>query len=258
MAGHADALSLDLQDSVIDARKVEAREAVRQFLVSLSTPKMKVIIVRVNAIGTAQFEADVKAITDTMVDLINIPRVESADELRRTQSLTGEIPILVNIETPKGLREAFEIASAHPRVAGLQLGLADLIEPLGMDRYNAAIVQELQLRIRLAAAEAHVFAYDSAYPDIDDLDGLRREAEMARALGYLGKSAIHPCQVQTINEVFSPTPGEIAHALAVIEGARNAELAGTAVFKIGGKMVDAPFVTRAENTLALARRLGLA
>ena len=256
MAGEADALSIDLQDAVDESRKGQARRAAGEFLRSLPKPRAKVIIVRVNAISTRHFEADIEAISGFDPDMVNLPCVESAEDLSRAAAVTGEIPILANIETAKGLRLAAEIA-AHPKVAGLQLGFGDLLEPLGIDRYNPAVVLQFQLAMRLAAGEAGVFAYDSAYANVEDLDGLRREAEGARKLGYLGKSAIHPRQVPVINAVFRPSEVEIAHSLKVVESAREAKAGGVGAWMVDGKMVDAPFVVRAQNTLALAKRLGL-
>ena len=162
-----------------------------------------------------------------------------------------------NIETPRGLRFAAEIALASPRVVGLQAGWGDLIEPLGIDRYNPAMIQAIQLQIRIAAGEADVWAYDGAWANIEDTEGYRREAEMARRLGYIGKSAIHPTQVPIANEVFRPTDDEIAHSLKVVEAARAAAEKGVGAYTVNGRMVDAPFVRRAEDILDLARRLKL-
>ena len=115
-----------------------------------------------------------------------------------------------------GLRLAAEIAAADPRVAGLQIGFADLFEPLGIDRRDAAAVQQVQLAVRLAAGEAGVLAYDAAFADVNDAEGFRREAEVARRLGFIGKSCIHPSQVPIANAVFRPSEAEIAQALRVV------------------------------------------
>lgn len=257
MAGDADALSFDLQDAVDESQKHAARTAVSAFLSALPRQKSKIIIVRVNAVTSRHFEADVEALRGTAIDMINIPLIESAEDLREAARITSEIPILANIETAKGLRLAHEIAVAHPALVGLQLGFGDMLEPLGIDRCNAAVVLQIQLAMRLAAGEAGVFAYDSAYTDIDDNEGLRREAEGARKLGYLGKSAIHPRQVPIINSAFRPDADQIAHALKVVQTAGAAKASGVGAWTVDGKMVDAPFVTRARDTLALAGRLGL-
>jgi citrate lyase subunit beta/citryl-CoA lyase len=102
-----------------------------------------------------------------------------------------------------------------------------------------------------------VWAYDGAYANFKDPEGYKREAEASRRLGYLGKSCIHPSQVALANAVFRPSEAEIAHSLQVVEAAREAAAKGIGAFTVNGKMVDAPFVRRAEAVLALARKLKL-
>ncbi len=268
LAGEADAISIDLEDAVEESRKREARAAVREFLRALPADKSKTIIVRVNGLATGHFEADLEAIAGPGLDLVNVPMTETGEDVRRAaaalaraeqaQGLAAPIGILANVETPKAFRLAAEMAGADPRVAGLQLGFGDLLEPLRIDRYDPAVVLQFQLGVRLAAGEAGVFAYDSAFANVRDTDALRREAETARRLGYLGKSAIHPSQVPVINAAFRPTDAEIAHSLRVVEAARVATAKGVGAYMVDGKMVDAPFVVRAEAIVAAARRLGLA
>ena len=266
MASEADALSFDLEDAVDEARKDQARAELGRFLRSLPTNCGKVIIVRVNGLDTPHFERDLEAIVGPALDIVNLPKPESADDvLACAAALTKAerkgrlepIDILPNIESPRALRLAAEIASASPRVVGLQAGWGDLIEPLDMDRYNPAAIEAIQLQIRIAAGEAGVWAYDGAYANIQDPEGYRREAQAARRLGYLGKSAIHPTQVPIANAVFRPTDAEIAHSLKVVEAAEEAARNGVGAFTVNGRMVDAPFVRRAESILELARKLGL-
>lgn len=267
MAGPADALSFDLEDAVDEARKAEARRELAKFLATLPPNSGKTMIVRVNGPGTAHFEADIQAVVGPSLSIVNLPKPESVDDVKacadaiaraeRGQRLLEPVGILVNIETPRALRLAAELATASPRVVGLQAGWGDLIEPLDIDRYNPAMIQQLQLQIRIAAGEAGVWAYDGAWANIQDPEGYRREAEAARRLGYVGKSAIHPTQVPIANEVFRPTDAEIAHSLKVVTAARAAAEKGVGAFTVNGRMVDAPFVRRAEAILAVARRLGL-
>jgi citrate lyase subunit beta/citryl-CoA lyase len=266
LKGAADVLSFDLEDSVDESRKAEARAAVAGFLRSLPHPLPKTIVVRVNAIGTRHFEADIEAVVGPGIDLVNLPKPESAADVRacaeaieRAEQRTGvpSVGILANIETPRALRLAAEIASASPKVVGLQAGWADLLEPLGIDRRNERAIEAMLLAIRLAAGEAGVWAYDAAYPDIADPEGYRREAEMSRRLGYLGKTAIHPTQVPIANAVFQPSADEIARARKLLAAAEEAARNGVGAFKLDGRMVDAPFVGRARAVLAIARQLGL-
>jgi len=266
LAGEADALSFDLEDAVDEQRKDMARSELAKFLRSLPPNTGKVIIVRVNGLDTPHFERDIEAIVGSGVDIVNLPKPESPDDIRACASAMQKaerkarsepVDILANIESPRALRLAAEIGAASPRVVGLQVGWGDLIEPLDIDRYNPAVIQQLLVQVRLAAGEAGVWAYDGAYANIQDPDGYRREAEVARKLGYLGKSAIHPSQVPIANDVFRPTDAEIAHSLKVVEAAETAAAKGIGAFTVNGKMVDAPFVRRAEAILALARKLGL-
>lgn len=268
VAGPADALSFDLEDAVRESRKDEARRALVGFLAQAGPrPGGKVVIVRVNGLSTPHFEADLAAVTGPAVDMINLPKPESPDEVRtaavalarqeRARGLERPIGILVNIESPRGLRRAAEIASADARVTGLQLGLGDLFEPFGIDRADAAAVHAMQVAVRLAAAEAGVWACDTVYGTVSDPDGYTREATAARRLGFIGKSCIHPSQVPLANAVFRPTDAEIAAALRVVEAARGAEASGVGAFLVDGRMIDLPFIERARTILSAARQLDL-
>ncbi len=266
LASEADGLSFDLEDAVDEAMKDEARRELAAFLRALQPGHGKTIIVRVNGLDTPHFAADIEAIVGPGLDIVNLPKAESADDVKalaaaldRAERGKKGIPasILANIESPKALRLAAEIATAGPRVVGLQAGWGDLLEPLDIDRYNLPMIEALLLQIRIAAGEGNVWAYDGAFANIKDPEGYKREAEVARRLGYLGKSAIHPSQVPLANAVFRPTDAEIAHSLQVVEAARKAKEKGVGAFTVNGRMVDGPFIRRAENILSLARRLGL-
>ena len=265
LAGDADALSFDLEDSVPEQRKAEARASVLEFVRSPAVLEAaKVIVVRVNALGTPHFEADITAVAQPAVALVNLPKVESPEDilaavaaLERAEAANGidsPIRLLANIETPRGLRLAAGIAGAHPRVAGLQLGLADLFEPFGIDRRDMANVHATLYALRMAAAEAGVFACDAAFADIEDADGFRAEASMARRLGYIGKSCIHPKQVALANEVFQPDAEELAAAQRIVAAAREAGALGRGAFVVDGRMIDLPFLKRAEAIVASANR----
>jgi citrate lyase subunit beta/citryl-CoA lyase len=268
LAGAADAISIDLEDAVEEGRKAEARAMVGDLLRSMPPSSSdKIVIVRVNGLDSRHYEADLDAVVWPALDLLNLPKAESAVDilalakaLARRESERGmerHIGILATIESPRGLRHAAEIAAADHRVAGLQIGFADLFEPLAIDRRDKAAVHQVQLQVRLAAGEADVWAYDAAFTAVKDPDGFREEAERARRLGYIGKSCIHPTQVALANEVFRPADDEIAWALRVTEAAQEAKGKGIGAFLVDGRMIDAPFIRRAETMLAVARRLGL-
>ncbi|HVE05999.1 MAG TPA: CoA ester lyase [Paraburkholderia sp.] len=265
LAGAADAISFDLEDAVAPARKDEARAALRDLLVThRASPPRKIVIVRVNAYGSPYFAADLAAVAQRGVALINLPKPRDADAVRavaqalhdaeRANGVDEPIGLLLNIETPGALRCAYELASAHPRVRGLQLGLADLFEPHGIARRETAAVQQAMFALSIAAAEAGVFAYDAAFADIADEDGFRREAQLARNLGFIGKSCIHPRQIALANAVFRPSDAELQHAQRVVAAATEADAQGLGAYVVDGKMIDAPFVARARVLLAQAQQ----
>ena len=209
---------------------------------------------------------DLEAVAWPAVDLVNLPGAESAEEIRSVaqalarleaeRGIERPIGILANIESPRGLRCAAEIAAADPRVEGLQLGFGDLFEPLGIDRTDAVAVRNIQLAVRLAAGEAGIWACDSAFAAVKDAEGFIAEAEAARRLGYIGKTCIHPSQVALANAAFQPSEAEIAWSLRVVEATERATREGVGAFLVDGRMIDAPFSRRAEAIVALARRLG--
>jgi citrate lyase subunit beta / citryl-CoA lyase len=268
LASAADALSFDLEDAVAADRKAEARQAVRALLDSgAARASGKTLIVRVNAYASEHFGADVAAVVRPGLGIINLPKPDSAEEVRAAAAAVeqaehengvGEpVRLLLNIESPRALRIAHALATAHPRVAGLQLGLGDLFEPLAIARREVIAVQQAMFAVRIAAGEAGVFAYDSAFGDVKDPEGFRAEAELARRLGFLGKSCIHPSQIALANEVFRPSDAEIAHALKVVDAAREADAKGLGAYLVDGKMIDRPFVLRAQAIVDTARRMGL-
>ncbi|WP_144114242.1 HpcH/HpaI aldolase/citrate lyase family protein [Paraburkholderia sp. BCC1886] len=270
-ASAADALSFDLEDAVAADRKPQARTALRELLRSgrvtnPATPR-KVLIVRVNALDTPHFADDIAAIAQPGLDFVNLPKPESVDDVRAAadalahaeaaNGVSTPIRLLLNVESPKALRLAAELARADPRVAGLQLGLGDLFEPLGIARRETTAIAQAMFALRIAAGEAGVFAYDTAFANIKDEAGFRAEAQLARSLGFLGKSCIHPSQIALANEVFRPSDEEIAHALRVVEAAREADANHVGAYVVDGKMIDPPFVERARALVRDAVRLGL-
>lgn len=263
LAGAADAISIDLEDAVAEERKEEARKYVAAFLRSPEViASNKLIIVRVNAIGSAHIAADIAAVAQAGLGMLNLPKVESAFDIAACAAMLASaeaangieqpIAILANIETAAGMRQAAAIGAADPRVAGLQLGLADLFEESGIARFDKANVHAAMYQLRMAAAEAGVFAYDGAYPAIADSAGYLEEARMSRKLGFWGKSCIHPSQVVLANRAFGADPDELLQARRIVAAAAVAQQAGHAAFTVDGKMIDPPFVRRAAAVVAAA------
>jgi citrate lyase subunit beta / citryl-CoA lyase len=267
LSSAADAVSFDLEDAVEKSRKSAARmELVRMLAQGLPTGG-KLIIVRVNAVHTEHFEADLEAVVHPGVDVINLPMVDGAeairhaaakiDQLELASGISRPMGILANIESPRGLRLGAEIACAHPRIVGLQVGFGDLFSSLGIAPGEPSASRAVRLAVRLAASEAGIPAYDGAYVNIGDTDGFIRDASDARQLGFAGKSCIHPSQIALANKVFRPSDAEIGHALRVVRASQDALARGVGAFVVDGRMIDAPFIRQAEETVELAQRLGI-
>jgi citrate lyase subunit beta/citryl-CoA lyase len=260
-ASAADALSFDLEDAVAASQKSQARNHLAAFLGGLPPDTGKIIVVRVNAFGTPEFEADITALASAPIDIINLPMTEDPDAVVRAiarierNDMAHRVKFLLNIETPKALRKVADLAVAHPRVTGLQIGYADLLEPNGIARNDRDALAYIRLAVRMAAAEAGIAAYDGAFAAVKDADGYRAECIAAKRHGFSGKSCIHPSQIATANEVFMPDANEIAWARKVVSAAIDADARGIGAYLVEGQMIDKPFVERARAVVSLADRL---
>lgn len=265
LASEADAISFDVEDSVPEASKSHARERLADFIQSDAVRNSgKIIIVRTNALDSVHWEGDLMAFARPQVSLLNIPKIEDAADVRRVAAALDDaerrngveraIPLLLNIESARALRFAAEIADAHSRVVGLQLGLTDLFEALHIDRSDPANVDAPMFAVRMAAGESGRFAYDSAFPNVSDDEGFRREAKRARGLGYVGKSCIHPRQIALANEIFATDEVDLATAQRIVDAAHAAAAAGRGAFLLDGRMIDKPALTRAQALLAAASK----
>lgn len=256
-ASAADSLSFDLEDSVSEARKDEARTTLSTYLQGRTAGKP--VVVRINAVGSPWFEQDVEAIARAGIDMINLPMVERpediqllADHMARHEAVPGTIRILVNIETPLALRRAADLAAAHERVAGLQIGYADLLEPYGIMRRDESALAYIRMQVRMAAAERKIVAYDGAFAGVNDPAYFRQECAAARRMGFSGKSCIHPTQIAIANETFMPGEQELARARKIVAAAKAAAKDQVGAFLVDGQMVDKPFLDRARAILAMA------
>jgi citrate lyase beta subunit len=255
----ADAVCFDLEDAVIAGRKVEARENLRSFFYKHVADGYPLLLVRTNPVGSCHFHQDMECTLWPSLYAIALPKVERPEdisaavcEMERVESsrnLSAPVRILPTIESPRGLRFAAEIAISSQRVLGLQMGFADLMEPLGIAPENTLARNQVRLMLRLAAAEGGLNCYDSAFPDFRDPVGYVSSLQSARALGFAGASCIHPSQIAAANLAFSPTEKELLCAQRVVDAARLAAESGNAVTTVDGKMIDEPFIQRARALL---------
>jgi citrate lyase subunit beta/citryl-CoA lyase len=237
----ADAIILDLEDAVPANAKDTARELVADALLRRDA------WVRINAVRTAQAEADLAAV-GRLAYGIRVPKVESADDVRWVAERVPGKPLLCAVESAKGVVNANQIAM-EPTVAHLALGAIDMQKDLGVGSTGTPL-NYVRSHLVVAARAAGIGPpIDSVYPLIDDVDGLRREAESSHMLGFFGKSAIHPAQLATIHAVFGTDAGQVEWAREVL--AAFAASDGNAVRLPTGEFVDLPVAERARKILNL-------
>jgi citrate lyase subunit beta / citryl-CoA lyase len=265
----ADALIVDLEDSVAADRKEEARATTLAFLNDVGAKAQRPrLLVRVNGLDTGLTDADLDAVVAGRPDAILLPKAEGGPsvvhldaKLAAREALCrladGAIRIMaIATETAAALFAAGTYAGASARLTALTWGAEDLSADLGAEtnrdedgRFTGPFRLARSLCVAAAAA-AKVAALDTVFVDFRNAQGLRREAEEARRDGFTGKLAIHPGQVAVINEVFTPSAAEIAKAQAVL--AAFAAAPGVGVVGIDGVMYDRPHLERARRLLARA------
>ena len=264
----ADAIIFDLEDAVAPAEKDAARILVRNTMRYMDLGGCEVIV-RINSIDTAFWKADLDQILPEMPGLILLPKTGSAADVLEADAYITELEdklgfarntvrLMPLIETALGVENAYAIASASPRVAALFLGAEDLTADLRCQRTKAGReIEYARTRLVTAARAAGVDVYDTPFTDVNDDEGIQVDAALAKALGFTGKASISPRHVEAINRVFSPTQKEIDYAYEVMEAIRVAKEQGKGAIALYGKMIDAPIVARAEQTIAAAREMGL-
>lgn len=261
----SDSIILDLEDAVAPTEKDSARILVRNAIKSLEYTRE--VIVRINPVDSPYWKEDLQAIVPVKPDMIMPTKVSCSGDVKiiaeyiemlekKCQMEAGSISIIPLIETALGVENAYEIASADDRVKAIFLGGEDLTADLRCKRTKEG--QEIfyaRSRMVMAARAAGVDVYDTPWTDVEDYDGLVKDASFAKSLGFSGKASISPRHIPFINEVFSPTEEEIQYAKDVFETIEKAKAEGKGVVSLHGKMIDAPIVARARQVLEAAEAM---
>ncbi len=263
-----DCLVYDLEDSVSAGEKDAARFLVYN-AVKYQRPKGKYILIRVNGIYSEYLDEDLEAAVRAQPDAIRIPKVEYASEVEKIDAKItaiekkaalplGAIQLWCNIESYLGVLNAREIAKASPRVAAMALGAEDFTASMSAQRTKPGWeIFYARNAILMACREAGISAQDAVFSDINDKEGLQRDLEMTRALGFDGKTCVHPRQIDPVNRCFTPSDKEIRNALRVLDALKAAAEQHTGVCVLDGGMVDKPMELRARSTLAKAEAAGI-
>lgn len=264
----ADAIMFDLEDAVSLGEKDAARLLVYQALKQVDYGQTE-MVVRVNALDSAYGRNDIFAMVKAGVDVIRLPKTESAQDVIDVEAViveaeekfgvpVGTTKMMAAIEGAAGTLNALAIAQSSQRLIGIALGAEDYVTNMKTRRYPDG--QELffaRSMILHAARATGIAAFDTVYSDVENEAGFRAEVELIHQLGFDGKSIINPRQIKIVNDVYAPSPKEISHAIDVLAAIREAEEKGSGVISLNGKMIDKPIVERAERVMLLAEAAGL-
>lgn len=261
-----DVLVPDMEDSVPAAEKANARETVARWLPRLRT-HASAVMPRVNSLDTGLTEDDLAAVVGPDIWGVSIGKVSSAGDLSELSRLmaalearagieVGSLRIIPWLETAKAIVHCHEICIASPRLAGVAFGGEDFTADMEIERLD----DENQLvyarsALCIAARAAEIAAFDTPYFQFRDEAGLRETSLAARHLGFRGRFAIHPAQIEPINECFSPSAAEIERARRVVAAFAEAEALGRGSTSLEGRVIDVPVVKRARALLELAERV---
>lgn len=262
-----DAYVPDMEDSVPAEEKANARDVTVSFLARLATTG-RLVVPRVNSIDSGLMEEDLEAVVGPHIFGVSVGKVRSADDIkyisavierleRRVGVRPGSTRLVPWLEVARAIVNAYEICVASPRIVGVAFGAEDFTNDMGIPRTeDDSEVAYPRSVVCVAARAADVLALDTPYFSFRDPEGLRKNALAARRQGFKGKFAIHPAQVDIINEAFSPSAEEIEHARRVVAAFEEAERQGRGSTSLDGKVIDVPVVKRARQVLEVARALG--
>jgi citrate lyase subunit beta / citryl-CoA lyase len=273
---HVDAIMMDIEDGVAPSAKQAAREQIGASLDRVAErlkgrphDRTPARFVRVNAVGSERFIEDISVVVRPGLEGLVIPKTDSISQIRIVEDELGRaevahhmpggsLELLVAIESPVGLFNAYQIASCSPRIVGLLFGAEDFTREMNLPvRREGEAVDMIYARSALAtaAAAAHVQAVDGVWVDLNDPDGLKRFARQARRLGMSGISIIHPGQIDEANAAFTPSAEDIAYARDVLAAFDAARVRGEGAIAFRGQLLDFPIVDRARQTIELAESL---
>ena len=262
----ADVVMVDLEDSVPPGEKTAACEMAAEWVPRLAAAGRRVMV-RVNSLDTGLTSQELDTVVCPELAGISVGKGDTAWDLRQVDQLLGPLESRIGIpqgtiklvpwiETAMAIVHVYEMARASQRIVGIAFGAEDYTNDMGVIRTDfGEECYYARSAVAVAARAARVAALDGPFVGFRDPDGLRADAGRARQMGFTGKFAIHPAQIDIINETFSPHPDDVEYARTVVAAWEEAESAGRGSLSIDGRMVDVPVVKRAQNLLALVEAI---
>ena len=262
----ADVLCLDLEESVLPDDKPRARQLVRAAIGELAQAG-RTVQVRLNSIQSEETKADLAAVTQAGLSSVLLAKAQTPQDIRdvdvmlREQELArditpGTIELVVAIESAQALLRCEAISHASTRLVALMLGGEDFTFDMGVQRTrDGRELDHARNVIATCARAANLYALDTPWPEIGNLDDLVADASRARSVGFSGKYIIHPSHIEPVHSVFSPTEADIAQARSVLDAWDDAQAKGLGAVQLDGRMIDRPIVERARAVLEQAEAI---
>ena len=258
----ADSLMFDLEDSVSINEKDSARLLVYQMVKNIDYKTE--VVVRINSLDSPYGRKDIEAMVRAGVDVIRLPKTDTAQDVKDVEHIIAETEALIGktvgctkmmaaLETPLGIINAYQIATASDRLIGIAIGAEDFVTSMKTNRSQAGIeLLTARSQLVIAARAAGIAALDTVYSDVEDEVTFKREVTLIKQLGFDGKSVINPRQIDIVHDIYKPTEDEIKSAKQIMMAIEEAESKGSGVISVNGKMVDKPIVERAQRVLELS------
>ena len=263
MGSRPDALVPDLEDSVPADEKENARQVTASYLPQLAQAG-PLVIPRVNALDTGLTEAELAALVGPHIYGVSVGKIYTPQDVLTISGMldrleaqagapVGQTKLVLWIETAMAIVHCYDICACSPRIEAVAFGAEDFTHDMAIERSTDDAEVALPRGLMCVAARAaNVLALDTPYFAFRNPDGLKQNAQASKQIGFKGKFAIHPAQIEAINETFSPSSAEIDHARAVVAAYEEAERAGRGSTSLNGVVVDVPVVKRARALLELA------
>lgn len=264
----SDSIMFDLEDATSIKEKDSARFLVYHALKTIDYGNTETVV-RINGLDTPFGKKDIEAMVKARVNVIRLPKTDSAEDVIEVDELItevegnsgiehGTIKMMAAIESPLGVLNAYKIATASKRLMAIALGAEDFVTNMKTKRSDSGVeLLAARSNILLAARAAGIYALDTVYSDIGNCEGFLEEIRLIKQLGFDGKSIIHPRQIGLVHKEYQPTEKEIKHALRVVHAIKEAEKKGSGVVSVDGKMADGPIVDRAYRVIELAKATGV-